>query len=170
MEKLWTGRTTGASAALADAFNRSIAFDARMFEEDITGSMAHAAMLGAVGILPQASVDNILAGLEGILSDLKCGLVKIDPLAEDIHSFVEFELTRRIGDDGKKLHTARSRNDQVALDLRLALKKEIIELVSLTKTSDRGDRGRGRAAQRNGDARIHPPAARAARHLRALDL
>ena len=134
MEKLWTGRTTGASAALADAFNRSIAFDARMVEEDITGSMAHAAMLGSTGILPQASVDNILAGLEGILNDLKCGLVKIDPLAEDIHSFVEFELTRRIGDDGKKLHTARSRNDQVALDLRLTLKKEIVELVSLTKT------------------------------------
>ena len=133
MEKLWAGRTNGANEALADAFNRSIAFDARMFEEDITGSMAHAAMLGSVGILSQQSVDNILAGLEGILNDLKCGLVKIDPLAEDIHSFVELELTRRIGDDGKKLHTARSRNDQVALDLRLTLKKEIVELVSLTK-------------------------------------
>jgi len=134
MEKLWTGRTDGANEALADAFNRSIAFDARMFEEDITGSMAHAAMLGSVGILPQKSVDNILAGLEGILNDIKCGLVKIDPLAEDIHSFVELELTRRIGDDGKKLHTARSRNDQVAVDLRLTLKKEIVELVSLTKS------------------------------------
>ena len=134
MEKLWAGRTDGANEALADAFNRSIAFDARMFEEDIKGSMAHAAMLGSVGILPQQSVDNILAGLEGILNDIKCGLVKIDPLAEDIHSFVEFELTRRIGDDGKKLHTARSRNDQVALDLRLTLKKEIVELVSLTKS------------------------------------
>ena len=134
MEKLWAGRTTGANAALADAFNRSIAFDARMVEEDIAGSMAHAAMLAAVGILPQESVDNILSGLEGILNDLKCGLITIDPLAEDIHSFVEFELTRRIGDDGKKLHTARSRNDQVALDLRLTLKKEIVELVSLTKS------------------------------------
>ncbi|PKM39621.1 MAG: argininosuccinate lyase [Firmicutes bacterium HGW-Firmicutes-9] len=134
MEKLWAGRTDGANEALADAFNRSIAFDARMFEEDIKGSMAHAAMLGSVGILPQQSVDNILQGLEGILNDIKCGLVKIDPLAEDIHSFVEFELTRRIGDDGKKLHTARSRNDQVALDLRLTLKKEIVELVSLTKS------------------------------------
>ena len=134
MEKLWAGRTTGANAALADAFNRSIAFDARMVEEDIAGSMAHAAMLAAVGILPQESADNILAGLEGILNDLKCGLITIDPLAEDIHSFVEFELTRRIGDDGKKLHTARSRNDQVALDLRLTLKKEIVELVSLTKS------------------------------------
>ncbi len=134
MEKLWAGRTTGANAALADAFNRSIAFDARMAEEDITGSMAHAAMLAATGIVSQVSVDNILAGLEGILNDLKCGIIAIDPLAEDIHSFVEFELTRRIGDDGKKLHTARSRNDQVALDLRLTLKKEIAELVSLTQS------------------------------------
>ena len=134
MEKLWAGRTDGANAVLADAFNRSIAFDARMAEEDIQGSMAHAAMLAATGILPQESVDHILQGLEGILSDLKCGLISVDPLAEDVHSFVEFELTRRIGDDGKKLHTARSRNDQVALDLRLTLKKEIVQLVSLTKT------------------------------------
>lgn len=134
MEKLWAGRTDGANAVLADAFNRSIAFDARMVEEDIQGSMAHAAMLAAVGIIPQESADHILAGLEGILNDLKCGLIAIDPLAEDIHSFIEFELTRRIGDDGKKLHTARSRNDQVALDLRLTLKKEIAQLVSLTKS------------------------------------
>ncbi len=134
MEKLWAGRTTGGNAQLADAFNRSIAFDSRMVEEDITGSMAHASMLGAVGILSQESVDHILAGLESILTDLKCGLIQIDPLAEDVHSFVEFELTHRIGDDGKKLHTARSRNDQVALDLRLTLKKEIVEIVSLTKS------------------------------------
>lgn len=134
MEKLWTGRTTGGNAALAEEFNRSIAFDSRMVEEDITGSMAHAAMLGATGIIPQPSADAILAGLEGILNDLKCGLVKIDPRAEDIHSFVEFELTRRIGDDGRKLHTARSRNDQVALDLRLHLKKQTAEVVSLAKS------------------------------------
>jgi argininosuccinate lyase len=134
MEKLWAGRTTGGNAALAEEFNRSIAFDSRMVEEDITGSMAHAAMLGATGIIPQASADAILAGLEGILNDLKCGLVKIDPRAEDIHSFVEFELTRRIGDDGRKLHTARSRNDQVALDLRLHLKKQTAEVVSLAKS------------------------------------
>ena len=133
MEKLWAGRTNGGNAALAEEFNRSIAFDSRMIEEDIAGSMAHAAMLGATGILPQASVDAILDGLSGILSDIKCGLLKIDPLAEDVHSFVEFELTRRIGDDGRKLHTARSRNDQVALDLRLCLKKESAEVISLTK-------------------------------------
>ena len=134
MEKLWTGRTSGGNAALADEFNRSIAFDSRMAEEDIRGSMAHASMLAATGILPQASADVILTGLEGILNDLKCGLVKIDPLSEDIHSFVELELTRRIGDDGKKLHTARSRNDQVATDLRLYLKKETAETVSLAKS------------------------------------
>ncbi len=133
MEKLWAGRTTGGNAALADEFNRSIAFDSRMAEEDIRGSMAHAAMLAASGIVSQESVDAILSGLEGILNDLKCGIIKIDPLAEDIHSFVEFELTRRIGDDGKKLHTARSRNDQVTLDLRLFLKKETAQVVSLTK-------------------------------------
>lgn len=133
MEKLWAGRSSGANAQLADAFNRSIAFDARMIEEDIAGSMAHASMLFAVGILPQASMNAILEGLESILTDVKCGLIAIDPLAEDIHSFVEFELTRRIGEDGKKLHTARSRNDQVALDLRLALRKEIAELIRLTK-------------------------------------
>ena len=134
MEKLWAGRTDGANAALADAFNRSIAFDARMIEEDIQGSMAHAYMLAATGIVSQQSVDAILSGLESILSDLKCGLISIDLLAEDVHSFVELELTRRIGDDGKKLHTARSRNDQVALDLRLSLKKEIAELIDLTKS------------------------------------
>ncbi len=133
MEKLWTGRTTGGNAALADEFNRSIAFDSRLAEQDIRGSMAHAAMLAASGILPQESVDEILAGLEGILNDLKCGIIRIDPRAEDIHSFVEFELTRRIGENGKKLHTARSRNDQVALDLRLYLKKETAAVVSLTK-------------------------------------
>ncbi len=133
MEKLWAGRSSGANAQLADAFNRSIAFDARMIQEDIAGSMAHASMLFAVGILPQASMNAILEGLESILTDVKCGLIAIDPLAEDIHSFVEFELTRRIGEDGKKLHTARSRNDQVALDLRLTLRKEIAELIRLTK-------------------------------------
>ncbi len=133
MEKLWAGRTTGDSAALADAFNRSIAFDSRMVEQDIAGSMAHAAMLGAKGIIPQQSANAIIDGLAGILSDLKCGQLEIDPQAEDIHSFVEFELTRRIGDDGKKLHTARSRNDQVALDLRLCLKQETAAVISQAK-------------------------------------
>lgn len=133
MEKLWAGRTAGGSAALADELNRSIAFDSRMFEQDITGSMAHAAMLGARGIIEKASVEHIIDGLQGILDDIKAGTLAIDPYAEDIHSFVEFELTRRIGDDGRKLHTARSRNDQVALDLKLYLQKQTDEVKALVK-------------------------------------
>ncbi len=133
MDKLWAGRTDGQNAALADEFNRSIAVDCRMFRQDIEGSMAHAAMLGAKGILPQESVKQILDGLQTILDDLSCGALVIDPNAEDIHSFVEFELTRRIGDAGKMLHTARSRNDQVALDLRLYLKHEAQETLGLVK-------------------------------------
>ena len=124
MEKLWTGRTSGENAALADAFNRSIAVDSRLFKEDITGSMAHAAMLGARGILPETSVEHILSGLQSILDDLTSGALEVDPNAEDVHSFVELELTRRIGDEGKMLHTARSRNDQVALDLRMYLRAQ----------------------------------------------
>ncbi|MEN6419400.1 MAG: argininosuccinate lyase [Clostridiaceae bacterium] len=133
MDKLWAGRTDGQNAALADEFNRSIAVDCRMFRQDIEGSMAHAAMLGAKGILSQESVKQILDGLQTILDDLENGALIIDPNAEDIHSFVEFELTRRIGDAGKMLHTARSRNDQVALDLRLYLKKEAQETIGLVK-------------------------------------
>ena len=133
MEKLWAGRTTGDSATLADELNRSIAFDSRMFEQDITGSMAHAAMLGARGIIAKASAENIIDGLQGILDDIKAGKLAIDPCAEDIHSFVEFELTRRIGDDGRKLHTARSRNDQVALDLKLYLQEQTDEVKALAK-------------------------------------
>lgn len=133
MEKLWAGRTTGGNAALADELNRSIAFDSRMFEQDITGSMAHAAMLGARGIIAKESAEHIIDGLQGILDDIKAGKLAIDPYAEDIHSFVEFELTRRIGDDGRKLHTARSRNDQVALDLKLYLQKQTDEVKALVK-------------------------------------
>ena len=133
MEKLWAGRTTGDSATLADELNRSIAFDSRMFEQDITGSMAHAAMLGARGIIEKASAEHIIDGLQGILDDIRTGKLVIDPHAEDIHSFVEFELTRRIGDDGRKLHTARSRNDQVALDLKLYLQEQTDEVKALAK-------------------------------------
>ena len=124
-QKLWAGRTQGVTDQLADDFNSSISFDARMYRQDITGSMAHAAMLAVAGILTQAEADGIIAGLEGILQDLDSGKLAIDPNAEDIHMFVEQVLTARIGDLGKKLHTARSRNDQVALDLRLYLRGEI---------------------------------------------
>jgi len=149
MEKLWTGRTSGENAALADAFNRSIAVDGRMFKEDIAGSMAHAAMLGARGILPQASVDHILNGLQTILDDLTSGALAIDPNAEDIHSFIELELTRRIGDEGKMLHTARSRNDQVALDLRMYLRAEAKETQALIAALQSAILGQ---AEKNADA------------------
>ena len=131
MEKLWAGRTETETAKLADAFNSSIAVDGRMYKEDITGSMAHAAMLAKCGILTQADADQIIDGLAGILADLQSGALALDPQAEDIHMFVESVLTQRIGDVGKKLHTARSRNDQVALDIRMYLKGECDRLHAL---------------------------------------
>ncbi len=131
MEKLWAGRTETETAKLADAFNSSIAVDGRMYKEDITGSMAHAAMLAKCGILTQADADQIIDGLASILADLQSGALALDPQAEDIHMFVESVLTQRIGDVGKKLHTARSRNDQVALDIRMYLKGECDRLHAL---------------------------------------
>ena len=134
MAKLWAGRTEAETAQLADDFNSSISFDSRMAKQDITGSMAHAAMLGAKGIIAQAECDALIDGLEGILDDLSAGALQIDPAAEDIHMFVEQVLTERLGDVGKKLHTARSRNDQVALDFRMYLRDEIDGLTELTKS------------------------------------
>ncbi|MCQ2425992.1 MAG: argininosuccinate lyase [Lachnospiraceae bacterium] len=124
MEKIWAGRASGITDPVADDFNSSISFDSRMAVQDITGSIAHAAMLGKQGIITPEEADVLTDGLKGILSDLKSGALAIDMKAEDIHSFVEAELTARVGDTGKKLHTARSRNDQVALDLRLYLRDE----------------------------------------------
>ena len=134
MTKLWAGRTEAETAQLADDFNSSIAFDSRMAKQDITGSMAHAAMLGAKNILTEDEAARLIDGLQGILDDLNTGALSIDPGAEDIHMFVEQELTQRLGDVGKKLHTARSRNDQVALDFRMYLREEIDELTALTKS------------------------------------
>ena len=131
MAKLWQGVTAGITDPVADDFNSSIRFDCRMFRQDIRGSMAHAAMLSAQGILTEAERDAITEGLAGILADLEGGALAIDPGCEDIHMFVEQVLTERIGDTGKKLHTARSRNDQVALDLRLYLREECAEIRSL---------------------------------------
>ena len=122
--KLWAGRFSKEADQKTNDFNSSISFDSRMYEQDIKGSMAHATMLGSCGIITRADMDAILNGLEGILSDLRSGALPIDPDAEDIHTFIEGELTSRIGDAGKRLHTARSRNDQVALDLRLYLRGE----------------------------------------------
>lgn len=125
MAQLWKGRFKKELAKETNDFNSSIKFDKRMFEEDIKGSMAHAAMLGAAGIIEKGESEKIVEGLEGILTDIKSGTLEIDETAEDIHTFVEGELTKRLGDTGKRLHTARSRNDQVALDIRLTLRKEI---------------------------------------------
>ena len=133
MAKMWAGRTAGVTDPVADDFNSSIRFDSRMYREDITGSMAHAAMLGAQHILPSADADAIIDALQGILDDLDSGALTFDPACEDIHMFVEQVLTARIGDLGKKLHTARSRNDQVALDLRMYLRRETQEIIALTK-------------------------------------
>lgn len=131
MAKMWAGRTDGVTNQLADDFNSSISFDSRMYKQDITGSMAHASMLGATGIITKEEASALIDGLQDILNDLESGALSIDPTAEDIHMFVEQELTTRIGDVGKKLHTARSRNDQVALDLRMYLKDQIDEITVL---------------------------------------
>ena len=106
MDKMWAGRFSKSLDEVADDFNSSIRVDGRMYRQDIRGSMAHAAMLGARGIIPQKDVDLILAGLQQILDDLESGALEIDPACEDIHMFVEAVLTKRIGDAGKKLHTA----------------------------------------------------------------
>ena len=132
MAKMWAGRTAGALSKEADDFNSSIHFDSRMYRQDITGSMEHATMLSACGILTAKESETIIDGLQTILDDIESGALTIDPEAEDIHMFVEAELTSRIGDVGKKLHTARSRNDQVALDIRLYLRDEIKEIKALT--------------------------------------
>ncbi len=122
--KLWTGRFHKELDKTTNDFNSSISFDSRMAREDIKGSIAHATMLGACGVIDKAESEKICAGLEGILADLESGALAIDPNAEDIHTFIEGELTARLGDSGKRLHTARSRNDQVALDDRLYLRNQ----------------------------------------------
>ena len=126
--KLWSGRTSGDVNPALEAFNRSVGFDARMWREDIQGSIAHAAMLGECGVISKEDAAAIDAGLKGIAADLESGGLDIDPAAEDIHTFVEAELTKRVGDAGKRLHTGRSRNDQVAADLRLYTKSALAKL------------------------------------------
>lgn len=133
MAKMWTGVTAGKTDPLADDFNSSIRFDKRMARQDITGSIAHAAMLASKGIITEAEGDALAEGLAGILEDLQTGKLTIDESCEDIHMFVEQVLTERIGETGKKLHTARSRNDQVALDLRMTLRDENDEISGLIR-------------------------------------
>ena len=133
MAKMWAGRTSGVTDSIADDFNSSIHFDCKMYKQDITGSMAHAAMLGARNIISRKEADTLIDGLQGILDDLDSGALTFDFTCEDIHMFVEQVLTQRLGDVGKKLHTARSRNDQVALDLRMYLREEVDEITELVK-------------------------------------
>ena len=124
MAQLWGGRFTGETDALVYAFNASISFDRRLLPQDIRGSRAHACMLARCGILTQEEADAICSGLESILRDVENGTLEITSEYEDVHSFVEANLIRRIGDTGKKLHTGRSRNDQVATDMKLYIRDE----------------------------------------------
>ncbi len=133
MAQLWKGRFKKELAKETNDFNSSIGFDSRMYEEDITGSIAHARMLGDAGIIEKSESEKITAELKNILEDIKSGALEIDLNAEDIHTFVEGELTARLGQTGKRLHTARSRNDQVALDIRLCLRKEIDAVSDMIK-------------------------------------
>ncbi len=133
MAQLWGGRFTKETDQLVYDFNASITFDRRMYEEDIEGSLAHVKMLARQGILTEKEKEEIVAGLKGILEDVKAGRLEISEQYEDIHSFVEATLTDRIGEPGKKLHTGRSRNDQVALDMKLYVRKETKQLDALLK-------------------------------------
>jgi argininosuccinate lyase len=130
-EKLWGGRFQSETNELANDFNSSIRFDSRLYRQDIEGSMAHAAMLARCGIIPAEDADRIAAALKGILADIEAGNIEFSVDAEDIHMNVEKLLTERVADSGKKLHTARSRNDQVALDLRMYLKEAIDEISAM---------------------------------------
>ncbi len=149
MEKMWAGRTDGALSKIADDFNSSIHIDARMYKEDITGSIAHCTMLSECGILTNEEADKIITALAQICEDITTGALPISESAEDIHMFVESVLTERIGDLGKKLHTSRSRNDQVATDTRLYMRAkcerieellvELIEAVTLVAEEHKYD-------------------------------
>ena len=133
MDKMWAGRFMKALDNDADDFNSSIHFDCKMYRQDIKGSMAHALMLAAQGIISRDESSKIIDGLSGILDDLQGGKLQFDMQAEDIHMFVESVLTERIGDTGKRLHTARSRNDQVALDIRMYLRDESADIIAMLK-------------------------------------
>ena len=130
-QKMWAGRFAKETDSRVNDFNSSISFDARMYKHDILGSIAHATMLGEQNIIDPSESKVIIEGLNGILSDIENGKLQFDPNAEDIHMFIEAELTERIGDAGKRLHTARSRNDQVAVDIKLYLKDEAVEIAKL---------------------------------------
>ncbi len=132
-DMMWAGRFSKQVDETVNAFNSSIAFDGRMYRHDIQGSIAHATMLGDCGIITKEDSLEIIGGLKEILDDIDNGRLELDPNAEDIHMFVEAELTKRLGAVGKRLHTSRSRNDQVAVDLRLYLRDEIAEISDMVK-------------------------------------
>ena len=135
--KLWAGRFQKETDTLVNDFNSSISFDARLYKEDIAGSIAHAKMLGKTGIIEEHEAEKIVEGLKAILSDIEAGQVEFSLENEDIHMNIETMLTQRIGDTGKRLHTARSRNDQVAVDFRLYVKKEIPVIIGQIKDLER---------------------------------
>ena len=131
MAVLWGGRFTKETDDKVFNFNESLSFDKRLYAVDINGSKCHAKMLGKQGIITEAEAESIIKGLDTILNDIESGKLEFDNKCEDIHSFIEANLTERIGDAGKKLHTGRSRNDQVALDMRIYTKNEVLTLSEL---------------------------------------
>ena len=131
--KLWGGRFTKETNELVNNFNASISFDQKFYKQDIEGSIAHATMLGKQGIIPESESEQIVEGLKGILADIESGKLGITDEYEDIHTFMESTLIERIGDAGKRLHTGRSRNDQVALDMKLFTRDEIQEIDAQVK-------------------------------------
>ena len=131
--KMWAGRFKKETDEKVNDFNSSISFDSRMYRQDIEGSIAHATMLGECGIIEKKEADAIVGGLESILKDIEQGVLPFDETAEDIHMFIEAELTKRLGETGKRLHTARSRNDQVALDIRLYLRDAVQGIIEEIK-------------------------------------
>ena len=133
MAQLWGGRFTKATDQLVYNFNASITFDQKFYKQDIEGSIAHVKMLGKQGILTEQEMNDIITTLQEIKEDVESGKLEITSEYEDIHSFVEANLIDRLGDTGKKLHTGRSRNDQVALDMRLYTRDEVLAVDGLSK-------------------------------------
>ena len=138
--KLWAGRFQKETDTLVNYFNSSIEFDARLYRQDIAGSIAHAEMLGKTGIIEPHEAETIIAGLKAILTDVEAGEVEFSLDDEDIHMNIEAMLTQRVGEAGKRLHTARSRNDQVAVDTRLYVKEEIPVLIGQVLDLEKVDR------------------------------
>ena len=164
-EQLWKGRFSKAVDSRVNDFNSSIRFDQRMIAQDMRGSGVHAAMLAKQGIISEKDCEDILNGLASIADDLASGKLEIDPNAEDVHTFVEQTLTARIGDAGKRLHTGRSRNDQVALDIRLYPAGLQPHAAGLYRGAGQGHLQKGGGEHHCRHARLHPPAAGPAHHL-----